>query len=77
MNIHYRACAYCGKLHPKNDAPDGGRMWCNDACHKAHEAADPSISEGWIPIEQTLPGGRYDGIWENSGMTLRSGDAES
>lgn len=31
---------------------------------------DAPMFQGWEPIEDTLPGGRYDGAWENSGLRL-------
>ena len=68
------ACAWCGKEHWIDEMlgrPLAG--WCNDECESAHKAANPTARhfQGWTPIEDTLPGGPQDGIWENSGLVLK------
>jgi hypothetical protein len=37
-----------------------------------HQAANPDCEwfRGFVPIEDTLPGGLMDGVWENSGLAL-------
>lgn len=32
---------------------------------------DECRADGWIPISEALPGGRYDGILEENGLELR------
>lgn len=64
-------CVWCGKAHRADGMPTGS-MWCNEACSGAHQAANPDAEwwKGWEPIADTLPGGRLDGVWENSGFTI-------
>lgn len=45
---------------------------CSPVCSDAWSVAHPGY---WIPIEDTLHGGRYDGIWENSGINLKFGES--
>jgi hypothetical protein len=68
---HY--CAWCGTAHPRGDGPRNPIVtWCGSECHDAHQAANPTARHfaGWLPIEDTMPGGRLDGVWENSGLSL-------
>jgi hypothetical protein len=65
-------CAWCGKKSR------GGPLramvsWCNDKCVEEHRVANPTADHfvGWTPIEDTLPGGPLDGIWEDSGFNLQ------
>lgn len=73
-------CEWCGEPHQqRNEEPrfDGaGGRWCNDKCYDAHKTANPECTWfcGYIPIEDTLPGGRFDGIWEESGLKLDRGE---
>lgn len=67
-------CEWCGEPHevrlgePGNDGAGG--KWCSEKCHKAHEAANPNCEwfRGFVPSENTLPGGALDGILEESGL---------
>lgn len=67
------ACHQCNKPIPNYaDAFVAGLSetaisYCSKACQDLWDAAHPGY---WIPIEETLPGGKYDGIWENSGFGL-------
>lgn len=75
----YWNCAWCGKYHPiLPDAPVSYAGWCDAICHEAHRKANPMCQwfNGWVAIEETLPGGRYDGIWENSGFKLDFGKGD-
>ena len=75
----YWRCVWCGKHHElQPDAPRFSGGWCSEDCRKAHQAANPECDwfAGFIPIEDTLPGGRYDGVWENSGLRLVQGDQQ-
>jgi len=72
-------CAWCGKASPRrDDLPEPWGYWCSEGCSNAHKAANPDCEwfRGFVPIEDTLPGGRYDGVWENSGLSLRASAAE-
>lgn len=70
-------CEWCGKAQPKSPtAIEPWGFWCNEACASAHKAANPECDwfRGFAPILDTLPGGRFDGVWENSGLRLVNKD---
>jgi hypothetical protein len=69
-----RQCVWCGEPHLNPGGPEGGAMWCSEGCHDAHEAANPGARyfKGWINIAETLPGGKHDGVWENSGLSFEA-----
>lgn len=74
-------CVWCGKHHKKDPDDKGDPMnygmagWCA-GCAEKHEAANPDCDwfRGFQPIEDTLPGGALDGVWENSGFRLSGHD---
>jgi len=72
-------CVWCGKLHwteVVNGKPLPAPMsaWCDDDCQSAHRKANPTAwffdTTGWFDASETLPGGRHDGVWENSGFSI-------
>lgn len=74
------ACAWCGKrywVEPGGLYPTTG--WCNNECQEAHKKANPDCLHfaGWTPIEDTMPGGPHDGVWENSGLKMREKEDET
>ena len=67
------ACAWCGKKRWRQpDEPNAMTTWCGSRCFEEHRAANPSAEffVGMKPIQETLPGGPQDGVWENSGFDL-------
>jgi hypothetical protein len=61
-------------MHDVDGGPKSMAAWCNNDCIEQHRAANPNCEHfrGFEPIADTLPGERYDGVWENSGMELRN-----
>jgi hypothetical protein len=64
-------CHHCGKALPHDDDEPSFRVtMCGEECARAFNAEHPREAALWIPIEETMPGRRYDGVWENSGLDL-------
>jgi hypothetical protein len=66
----WKQCHQCGSITEREPPPsglEGAITYCSDHCDQAWREEHPGY---WTPIEETLPGGRYDGIWENSGFQL-------
>ncbi len=67
-------CVWCGEPHLVGEGPKDSfatATWCA-GCMEKHQAANPDCEwfRGFVPIEDTLPGGLMDGVWENSGLAL-------
>jgi len=64
-----KACAQCSADLIIPDELSTASVFCNDECWQGYHDNNPSPGV-WVPVEDTLPGGRYDGVWENSGLQL-------
>lgn len=63
-------CAWCGEA--RRGSVQTVIWWCSKECRDAHKAANPTskLFAGWQPMNETLPGGSLDGVWENSGFRM-------